>query len=86
MRMLVDIWRKPTARVPPALRRPQPPQYQRARAGGHLDYHQRLVLPCRLAEPHRCLRRLPRAVSEVIRVFDQIRPKFQAAARVPKNY
>jgi DNA-binding transcriptional LysR family regulator len=32
------------------------------------------------------MRRLPRAVSEVMRVYDQIRPKFQAAARVPRNY
>jgi DNA-binding transcriptional LysR family regulator len=32
------------------------------------------------------MRRLPRAVSEVMRVFDQIRPKFQAAARVPRTY
>ena len=32
------------------------------------------------------MRRLPRAVSEVMRVFEQIRPKFQALARAPKNY
>jgi hypothetical protein len=32
------------------------------------------------------MRRLPRAVMEVMRVFDSIRPKFQAAGRVPKNY
>jgi DNA-binding transcriptional LysR family regulator len=32
------------------------------------------------------MRRLPRAVSEVMRVFEQIRPKFQALARAPRNY
>jgi DNA-binding transcriptional LysR family regulator len=32
------------------------------------------------------MRRLPRAVSEVMRVYDQIRPKFQAAAKAPRNY
>ena len=32
------------------------------------------------------MRRLPRAVSEVMRVFEQIRPKFEAAARAPRNY
>lgn len=32
------------------------------------------------------MRRLPRAVSEVMRVFDQIRPRFEAAVRAPKNY
>ena len=32
------------------------------------------------------MRKLPRAVSEVITVFERIRPKFQAAARAPRNY
>ncbi|HEY5619722.1 MAG TPA: LysR family transcriptional regulator [Vicinamibacterales bacterium] len=32
------------------------------------------------------MRRLPRAVSEVMRVFEQMRPKFQAAVRAPRNY
>ncbi|MGH9253377.1 MAG: LysR family transcriptional regulator [Vicinamibacterales bacterium] len=32
------------------------------------------------------MRRLPRAVAEVMRVFEQIRPQFQAAARAPRNY
>jgi DNA-binding transcriptional LysR family regulator len=32
------------------------------------------------------MRRLPRAVSEVMGVFEHIRPKFQAAARAPRNY
>ena len=30
--------------------------------------------------------RLPRPVSEVIRVFEQIRPRFDEAARAPRNY
>ena len=32
------------------------------------------------------MRRLPRAVSEVMRVFDQIQPQFEAAVRAPRNY
>lgn len=32
------------------------------------------------------MRRLPRAVSEVMRVFDQMRPQFEATVRAPKNY
>ena len=32
------------------------------------------------------MRRLPRAVSEVMRVFEQIRPKFEAVVRAPRNY
>jgi DNA-binding transcriptional LysR family regulator len=32
------------------------------------------------------MRRLPRAVSEVMRVFEEIRPQFDALVRAPKNY
>jgi DNA-binding transcriptional LysR family regulator len=32
------------------------------------------------------MRRLPRAVSEVMRVFDEMRPQFDAVVRAPKNY
>ena len=32
------------------------------------------------------MRRLPRAVSEVMRVFEQIRPQLESAVRAPKNY
>ncbi len=32
------------------------------------------------------MRKLPRAVSEVMRVFEQIRPRFDAAVRAPTNY
>jgi len=32
------------------------------------------------------MRRLPRAVSEVMRVFENIRPRFDALVRAPKNY
>jgi DNA-binding transcriptional LysR family regulator len=32
------------------------------------------------------MRRLPRAVSEVMRVFEAIRPQFDALVRAPKNY
>ena len=32
------------------------------------------------------MRRLPRAVSEVMRVFEQIRPQLEGAVRAPKNY
>ena len=32
------------------------------------------------------MRRLPRAVSEVMRVFEQIRPQLETAVRAPKNY
>ena len=32
------------------------------------------------------MRRLPRAVSEVMRVFEQTRPQFDAAVRAPRNY
>lgn len=32
------------------------------------------------------MRRLPRAVSEVMRVFEEIRPRFDALVRAPKNY
>ena len=32
------------------------------------------------------MRRLPRAVAEVMRVFEQIRPRFDAAVRAPRNY
>jgi len=32
------------------------------------------------------MRRLPRAVSEVMRVFEQIRPQFDALVRPPRNY
>ena len=32
------------------------------------------------------MRRLPRAVSEVMRVFEEIRPQFDAVVRAPKNY
>ncbi|MBI3049655.1 MAG: LysR family transcriptional regulator [Acidobacteria bacterium] len=32
------------------------------------------------------MRRLPRAVSEVMRVFEQIRPQFDAVVRAPGNY
>jgi DNA-binding transcriptional LysR family regulator len=32
------------------------------------------------------MRRLPRAVSEVMRVFEQIRPQLEAAVRAPKHY
>ena len=32
------------------------------------------------------MRRLPRAVSEVMRVFEQIRPQFDATVRAPRNY
>jgi len=32
------------------------------------------------------MRRLPRAVSEVMRVFETIRPTFDAAVRAPRNY
>ena len=32
------------------------------------------------------MRKLPRAVSEVMRVFEQIRPQFDAAVLAPKNY
>jgi DNA-binding transcriptional LysR family regulator len=30
--------------------------------------------------------RLPRPVSEVMRVFDEIRPRFEEAARAPRHY
>ena len=30
--------------------------------------------------------RLPRTVSEVMQVFEQIRPRFEAAARAPRHY
>ena len=32
------------------------------------------------------MRRLPRAVSEVMGVFEQIRPQLESAVRAPKNY
>jgi DNA-binding transcriptional LysR family regulator len=32
------------------------------------------------------MRRLPRAVSEMMRVFEQIRPQFETAVRAPKHY
>ena len=32
------------------------------------------------------MRRLPRAVAEVMRVFEQIRPQLESAVRAPKNY
>lgn len=32
------------------------------------------------------MRRLPRAVSEVMRVFEQIRPQLESVVRAPKNY
>ena len=32
------------------------------------------------------MRRLPRAVAEVMRVFEQIRPQFDATVRAPRNY
>jgi DNA-binding transcriptional LysR family regulator len=32
------------------------------------------------------MRRLPRAVSEVMRVFEEIRPRFDAVVRAPKNF
>jgi hypothetical protein len=32
------------------------------------------------------MRRLPRSVSEVMRVFEEIRPQFDALVHAPKNY